>query len=73
MAATPQQVQALSVEAKLVILGGSGVGKTSLLAKYLNPDKPLGETNATIGASFFSKRLVEDTTGTIVRLQLGMS
>lgn len=70
MAATPQLVQVQSVEAKLVILGGSGVGKTSLLAKYLNPDKPLGETTSTIGASFVTKRLIEDTTGTLVRLQL---
>lgn len=70
MAASPQPVQVLSVEAKLVVLGASGVGKTSLLSRFLHPDKPLGETTSTIGASFVTKRLVEDTTGTIVRLQL---
>lgn len=70
MASTPQPVPLSSVEAKLVILGSSGVGKTSLLARYLHPERPLEPTTATVGASFVVKRLIDDSTGIAVRLQL---
>jgi small GTP-binding protein len=59
-----------AVEAKLVLLGSSGVGKTSLLARYLHPDLPLSTPTATVGASFVVKRLVDDATGIPLRMQL---
>jgi len=48
-----------SLDAKVVLLGDSGVGKTSLIVRYIQ-----GEFNAdskpTIGASFWTKRLILD-------------
>lgn len=47
------------LEAKVVLLGDSGVGKTSIAVRYVQglfaEDQP-----STIGASFFTKRLVAD-------------
>ncbi|KAF3310700.1 hypothetical protein TWF173_009319 [Orbilia oligospora] len=53
-------------EYKIVILGSQGVGKTSLLTRYVQGTfDPLAPS--TIGASFLAKRVVVD--GTVVRLQ----
>jgi small GTP-binding protein len=66
----PQQ-QAQSIEAKLVVLGAQGVGKTSLVHKYLNPHNPLSSSiQSTIGASFVTQRIVDADNHTIVRLQI---
>ena len=46
----------MQMEAKVVLLGDSGVGKTSIAVRYVQglfaEDQP-----STIGASFFTKRL----------------
>ncbi|KOS17616.1 Ras-like GTP-binding protein RYL2 [Escovopsis weberi] len=59
-----------SLEAKIVVLGAQGVGKTSLVMRYckgaFNPD----QVTSTVGASFLTKRVVDDDTDTTVRLQI---
>lgn len=48
-------------EVKVVLLGDSGVGKSSLVLRFVvNDFKPYSE--ATIGASFFSKLVVTNNT-----------
>jgi len=69
--AAPQPVPASSIEAKLVVLGAQGVGKTSLVARFINPAAQLSEnTQSTIGASFVTKRITDPDTSTTVRLQI---
>ena len=52
---------------KIVILGDSGVGKTTLLQQYLN-GKTTGQSKPTIGADFSKKEIVVDNT--VVTLQI---
>ena len=47
-----------------------GVGKTSLLLRYIRGSFNPSTVTSTIGASFLTKRVVDVDTGTIVRLQL---
>lgn len=56
------------LEAKVVILGSQGVGKTSLVHRYTSGHFALASTPSTIGASFHTKKLIVD--GVKVRLQL---
>ncbi|TGZ82331.1 hypothetical protein EX30DRAFT_305385 [Ascodesmis nigricans] len=57
----------MSIEAKLVVLGTQGVGKTSLVARYVkNTFDPASAS--TIGASFLAKKVVVDDCQ--VRLQI---
>ncbi len=56
------------LEAKVVILGSQGVGKTSLVHRYTSGQFAIASTPSTIGASFFTKKLVVDAVK--VRLQL---
>ncbi|CDS01271.1 related to GTP-binding protein Rab5c [Sporisorium scitamineum] len=56
------------LEAKVVILGSQGVGKTSLVHRYTSGQFTLASTPSTIGASFLTKKLIVD--GVKVRLQL---
>ena len=56
------------LEAKVVILGSQGVGKTSLVHRYTSGQFAIASTPSTIGASFLTKKLVVD--GVKVRLQL---
>lgn len=58
------------VEAKLVVLGAQGVGKTSLVNRFVNPGAPLSAQTSTIGASFTSTKIYDPDTSTTVRLQL---
>lgn len=46
---------------KIVILGDSGVGKTTMLQQYLN-GKTSGQSKPTIGADFSKKEIVIDNT-----------
>jgi Ras-related protein Rab-7A len=46
---------------KIVILGDSGVGKTTLLQQYLN-GKVTGNAKPTIGADFSKKEIMIDNT-----------
>lgn len=59
-----------SLEAKIVVLGSQGVGKTSLVMRYckgaFNPSRIV----STVGASFMTKRVVDSDTDTVVRLQI---
>ena len=60
-----------SLEAKLVVLGSQGVGKTSLVHRFVKnafiaPDK----AQSTVGASFIGSRLHDPESGTTIRLQI---
>ena len=52
---------------KIVILGDSGVGKTTLLQQYLN-GKASGQSKPTIGADFSKREIMIDNT--VVTLQI---
>ncbi|KAL1934146.1 hypothetical protein VTP01DRAFT_6328 [Rhizomucor pusillus] len=56
-----------SLEAKVVILGSTGVGKTSVVVRYVENSFKLGITS-TVGASFMTKKLTIDDCH--VRLQI---
>ncbi|KAI1353016.1 P-loop containing nucleoside triphosphate hydrolase protein [Xylaria sp. FL0043] len=59
-----------SLEAKIVVLGSQGVGKTSLVTRYCKGAFNPAETVSTVGASFMTKRVVDTDTDTVVRLQI---
>ncbi|KAI9729687.1 MAG: hypothetical protein M1834_006636 [Cirrosporium novae-zelandiae] len=59
-----------SLEAKIVILGSQGVGKTSLLHRYVKNTWSPSTIHSTIGASFLTKRVFDSTSDTTIRLQL---
>jgi small GTP-binding protein len=60
-----------SLEAKIVVLGAQGVGKTSLVHRYVDSSfRPQADPPSTIGASFLTKRVLDTDTDTIVRLQI---
>ncbi|KAF2786797.1 GTP-binding protein yptV5 [Melanomma pulvis-pyrius CBS 109.77] len=59
-----------SLEAKIVVLGCQGVGKTSLVHRYVRNAFTPPTTTSTIGASFLTKRVVDIDTSTTVRLQI---
>lgn len=61
---------AQSLEAKIVVLGSQGVGKTSLVARYVKNQFSPSTTTSTVGASFLTKRVVDDESDTLVRLQI---
>ncbi|KAK5938911.1 hypothetical protein PMZ80_009103 [Knufia obscura] len=58
-----------ALEAKIVILGAQGVGKTSLVTRFIDPTSPIS-VQSTVGASFLTKRLHDPDTNTSVRLQV---
>ncbi|KAL5115767.1 hypothetical protein ACEQ8H_006375 [Pleosporales sp. CAS-2024a] len=59
-----------SLEAKIVVLGSQGVGKTSLVHRYVKNAFTPPNMQSTIGASFLTKRVVDIDTSTVVRLQI---
>jgi small GTP-binding protein len=60
-----------SIEAKIVVLGAQGVGKTSLVHRFIHHTwDPAAFQASTIGASFLTKRVTDIDTGTVVRLQI---
>ncbi|KAJ5469294.1 Ras-like GTP-binding protein RYL2 [Penicillium diatomitis] len=59
-----------SLEAKIVVLGAQGVGKTSLVQRYVRNNFDPATTTSTVGASFVTKRVLDTTSDTIVRLQI---
>lgn len=61
---------AQSLEAKIVVLGAQGVGKTSLLLRYIKNQFVPANTTSTVGASFMTKRVVDIESDTMVRLQI---
>jgi signal recognition particle receptor subunit beta len=59
-----------NLEAKIVVLGSQGVGKTSLVHRYVKNAFTPPTTTSTIGASFLTKRVVDIDSSTTVRLQI---
>ncbi|KAJ2905480.1 putative ras-like GTP-binding protein [Zalerion maritima] len=59
-----------SLEAKIVVLGSQGVGKTSLVMRYCKGAFNPSQIVSTVGASFMAKRVVDTDTDTVVRLQI---
>ncbi|KAK3369056.1 putative ras-like GTP-binding protein [Lasiosphaeria ovina] len=59
-----------SLEAKIVVLGSQGVGKTSLVMRYCKGAFNPSQITSTVGASFMTKRVVDSDTDTVVRLQI---
>lgn len=58
-----------SLEAKIVVLGSQGVGKTSLVHRYVK-NAFAHSIHSTIGASFLTKRVVDIDSSSVVRLQI---
>lgn len=59
-----------SLEAKIVVLGAQGVGKTSLVMRFCKGAFNPAQITSTVGASFMAKRVVDSDTDTVVRLQI---
>lgn len=59
-----------SIEAKLVVLGSQGIGKTSLVNRFVHHAFDPATMKTTIGASFITKRVTDGDSGTVVRLQI---
>lgn len=59
-----------ALEAKIVVLGSQGVGKTSLVMRYCKGAFQPSQLTSTVGASFMTKRVVDSDTDTVVRLQI---
>ncbi|KAK3987843.1 P-loop containing nucleoside triphosphate hydrolase protein [Cladorrhinum sp. PSN332] len=59
-----------TLEAKIVVLGSQGVGKTSLVMRYCKGAFDPSQVTSTVGASFMTKRIVDTDTDTLVRLQI---
>lgn len=60
-----------SLEAKLVVLGSQGVGKTSLVHRYCkNTFIPHNKAQSTVGASFLTTRVNDPESGATIRLQI---
>lgn len=59
-----------ALEAKIVVLGSQGVGKTSLVMRYCKGAFNPSQITSTVGASFMTKRVVDSDTDTVVRLQI---
>ncbi|KAG0650467.1 Ras GTP-binding [Hyphodiscus hymeniophilus] len=61
---------AQSLEAKIVVLGSQGVGKTSLVHRFVKNQFSPASTTSTVGASFLTKRVSDPESDSIVRLQI---
>lgn len=60
-----------SLEAKLVVLGSQGVGKTSLVHRYVKQAFiPPNKAQSTVGASFLTTRVHDPESNTTLRLQI---
>ncbi|KAF7192425.1 Ras-like GTP-binding protein RYL2 [Pseudocercospora fuligena] len=60
-----------SLEAKIVVLGSQGVGKTSLVHRFVkNTWIPHSKAQSTVGASFLTTRVNDSESGTNIRLQI---
>ncbi|KAJ9656559.1 hypothetical protein H2198_004908 [Neophaeococcomyces mojaviensis] len=69
VALQPPGSPASAIEAKIVVIGAQGVGKTSLVNRFIDPTTPLS-TQSTVGASFLTKKIHDPDTNTTVRLQM---
>ncbi|CAK7227045.1 hypothetical protein SCUCBS95973_006406 [Sporothrix curviconia] len=59
-----------SLEAKIVVVGSQGVGKTSLVTRFCRGSFDPSKVTSTVGASFLAKRVVDSDSDTVVRLQI---
>ncbi|ERS96427.1 ras-like GTP-binding protein [Sporothrix schenckii 1099-18] len=59
-----------SLEAKIVVVGSQGVGKTSLVTRFCKGQFDPSQVTSTVGASFLTKRVVDSDSDTVVRLQI---
>ena len=59
-----------SLEAKIVVVGSQGVGKTSLVTRFCRGSFDPSQVTSTVGASFLTKRVVDSDSDTVVRLQI---
>ncbi|KAJ5885441.1 Ras-like GTP-binding protein RYL2 [Penicillium taxi] len=59
-----------SLEFKLVVMGSAGVGKTSLVQRYVRNTFSPATTTSTVGASFVTKRVFDNASDTLIRLQI---
>lgn len=59
-----------NLEAKICVLGAAGVGKTSLVQRYVSGTFTPPTVTSTVGASFVTKRAVDTDSGSTVRLQI---
>ncbi len=59
-----------SLEAKIVVVGSQGVGKTSLVTRFCKGSFDPSQVMSTVGASFLTKRVVDSDSDTVVRLQI---
>ncbi|CAK7264242.1 hypothetical protein SEPCBS57363_000981 [Sporothrix epigloea] len=59
-----------ALEAKIVVVGSQGVGKTSLVTRFCRGSFDPSQTTSTVGASFLTKRVVDSDSDTVVRLQI---
>ncbi|TKA72573.1 hypothetical protein B0A55_07214 [Friedmanniomyces simplex] len=60
-----------ALEAKLVVLGSQGVGKTSLVHRYVKQAfVPPEKAQSTVGASFLTTRVHDPESGATLRLQI---
>lgn len=60
-----------ALEAKLVVLGSQGVGKTSLVHRFVkNTFIPPNKAQSTVGASFLTTRVNDPESGATIRLQI---
>lgn len=64
----PRIASMVSIDAKVVILGAQGVGKTSFVVRYVRNTFQQGNAS-TIGASFLAKKVAVDDDA-VVRLQI---
>ena len=56
---------AQSLEAKIVVLGSQGVGKTSLVHRFVKNQFSPASTTSTVGASFLTKRVVDSESDSV--------
>jgi GTPase SAR1 family protein len=54
-----------SLEAKIVVLGSQGVGKTSLVHRFVKNQFSPASTTSTVGASFLTKRVVDSESDSV--------
>lgn len=59
-----------ALEAKIVVVGAQGVGKTSLVTRFCKGSFDPSQVTSTVGASFLTKRVIDADTDTAVRLQI---
>lgn len=58
-----------ALDTKLILLGSQGVGKTSIITRFLDRHAPLN-ARSTIGPAFHNKKIHDQDTNTTVRYQI---